>query len=280
MNTASTIRGLILDIDGVLWRGNQPIGDLPAVFAGITERGWRVVLVTNNSTAGPDVYLAKLRSFGVDLQPWQIVTSAEGAALYLSNHFATQLAVGLPFPPVYVIGESGLREMIVQAGFRLVDEQTFGRELTTVSAVVAGLDRLFNYEKLKQASDLIRQGALFVGTNDDATLPTPQGPIPGAGAILAALAKASGRKPLVIGKPEPLLYELAMQRLGTSPAETIAIGDRLETDILGGQRLGLRTGLVLSGVTNAEAAAHWQPQPDWIAEDLTSLLKIIGEGAH
>lgn len=258
---------MILDIDGVLWKGNQPIGNLPKNFQRLAERGWRVVLVTNNSTGAPQAYLDKLRSFGVDLQPWQIVTSAEGAAQYLKEHFTAHLPAEAALPAVYAVGETGLFEALTGAGFPLAAE--------AAQAVVVGLDRQFTYQKLKQAAELIRQGALFIGTNDDATLPTPAGPVPGAGAILAAVAKAAGQQPLVIGKPGPQLYTLALHRLGSSPAQTLAVGDRLETDIAGGQRLGLRTALVLSGVTDQQAAAQWRPPPDWIAPDLGTLLEMI-----
>jgi 4-nitrophenyl phosphatase len=119
---------------------------------------------------------------------------------------------------------------------------------------------------------LIRKGLPFIGTNPDVTFPSADGITPGAGAILAALQAASGVAPEIAGKPERPMYDQALARLGTRPEETISVGDRLETDIDGGQRLGLRTALVLSGISTREEAQAWQPRPDLIAEDLTQLL--------
>jgi 4-nitrophenyl phosphatase len=139
--------------------------------------------------------------------------------------------------------------------------------------VVAGMDRKLTYDKLRRATLLIRAGAPFIGTNPDKTFPVPEGLIPGAGSILAALETATGVTPLIMGKPSPAMYEVALMRLGTSPAETLVIGDRLETDIEGAQKIGCRTGLVLSGVTTAVQARLWKPQPDIIAENLESIVK-------
>ncbi|RME07963.1 MAG: HAD-IIA family hydrolase [Anaerolineae bacterium] len=260
MNQSPAIKALILDMDGVLWKNYTPIVDLPAIFDRLREHGLGVVLATNNATRTPEWYLERLTQFGVRLQPWQVLNSAETTAEVLARRFS----VGTP---VYVVGEQGLQQALQRHDFVFDGERA--------QAVVVGLDKQVTYEKIKIASHLIRQGAAFIGTNPDRTFPTPRALLPGAGAILAAIEAASGVAPEIIGKPSPAMYRLALERLGTQPEETLAVGDRLETDILGGQQAGCRTALVLSGVTSRAEAEAWQPQPDWIASDLAALLDEV-----
>ena len=141
-----------------------------------------------------------------------------------------------------------------------------------VIAVLDGMDRNLTFSKLCEATLLIRSGSFFVGTNSDPTFPTPTGLIPGVGAILKALEVASGKTPIVVGKPEPEMYQLAMKTMRTTPETTLVIGDRLETDILGAQRLGCKTALVLSGVSTLDDVGVWNPKPDWILDNLTSVI--------
>lgn len=247
-------------MDGVIWKDNQPIGNLPEIFDSFKQRGYRVMMATNNATLSIEHFIKKLANMGVELEEWQVVNSALATAHYLKKLFPEGGAV-------YIIGESGLKDTLEAFGFMHAD--------SGVIAVVAGLDRQLTYERLKKASLLIQSGLPFIGTNMDTTLPTPEGLIPGAGTILAALQTASGVKPVIMGKPEPQLYTIAIERLGTNPNETLVIGDRLETDIAGGQKLGCRTCIVLSGVANQESAQNWKPAPDIITNDLTSLLSLI-----
>jgi 4-nitrophenyl phosphatase len=136
------------------------------------------------------------------------------------------------------------------------------------------MDRSLTYAKLSKATLLIRSGVPFYGTNPDRTFPTPEGLVPGSGAILAFLETASDVKPILGGKPSPAMMDLAMQRLGTSPQQTLAVGDRLETDVLGGQNAGCRTALVLSGVATLQDLENWSPKPDLVAKDLAQLVGI------
>jgi len=140
--------------------------------------------------------------------------------------------------------------------------------------VIAGMDRNFNYEKLQQATRLIRTGVPFFGTNPDHTFPTPQGLVPGAGSILAAIATASDIEPVIAGKPEPTMYRIALERLKTPAERVLVVGDRPETDIAGAQFLGCRTALVLSGVTNEKQAKAWRPVPDLIIDNLESIVNL------
>jgi 4-nitrophenyl phosphatase len=141
---------------------------------------------------------------------------------------------------------------------------------------VAGLDRELTYQKIRQAAHLIQRGALYIGTNPDRTLPTPAGSDPGAGAIISAIEAAAGCPALILGKPHGWLFQLALQKAGCGPGEALMIGDRLETDILGAQKLGLRTALVLSGISTAQEAQIYCPGPDIIAENALEVIKNLG----
>jgi 4-nitrophenyl phosphatase len=252
-----SIQALILDMDGVLWQGDQPIGDLPAIFTRIQRKGFAVCLATNNATRSVTDYVERLASFGVELEPRQIVNSAMAAAYYLKSLHAGG-------GPVYVVGEAGLKETLASHGFYEAEQD--------VIAVVAGMDRMITYAKLGAAAKLIRGGALFLGTNPDNTYPTPEGLMPGAGSILAALQAASGSSPVIAGKPQPEMYKIALESMRVQPTEALVVGDRLETDIEGAQAIGCQTALVLSGVTTRVMAESWQPRPDFVAEDLSSLV--------
>ena len=253
----SPIRALILDMDGVLWKGEHQIGKLPDIFKNIDLLRLKAILATNNAMLSVKQYLDKLSRFGVKLDEWQIINSSQATAHYLSNKYPER-------GPVYIIGENGLHTTLEERGFFHSNNNAL--------AVVAGLDRTLSYEKLKTATFLIRNGAEFIGTNPDRTYPLPEGLAQGAGSILAALEAATDVKPTTIGKPAPYMYLTALERLGTKPGETLVIGDRLETDIAGAQAIGCKSGLVLSGVTDLEMANLWKPKPDIIAKDLESLL--------
>jgi 4-nitrophenyl phosphatase len=263
--TLSNIKALILDMDGVLWRDDTPIGDLPAIFARMRERGLKVAMATNNATKTVDEYLEKFSGFGVTLEPWQIVSSAYAAADVLGKEFPDGGAV-------FIVGENGIRRALAERGFQPITDPD---DETIPVAVVGGIDREVTYGKLRRATLHIRAGVPFYGTNPDKTFPTPLGLVPGAGAILAAIEAATGVEPIIIGKPLPAMMHMALEKLGTEPEETLVVGDRLETDIAAGQAADCKTALVLSGVSSREQAHSWQPAPDFIVEDLTTL--IIGD---
>jgi 4-nitrophenyl phosphatase len=254
------IKGLILDMDGVLYEGSQPLGDLPRLFAGIKENEWRVIMATNNAIRNTDEHLERMRSLGVELEPWQIINSIQVVIALLKRHFPEG-------GPVYGVVSPATRAAMEAAGYYF-DEKN-------AQAVIVGLDRFVTYEKLEIATLLIRSGKLFIGTNPDTSFPTPHGLVPGAGSIIAAVATATGVNPVFAGKPEPAMYEMSMERLGTTLDTTLAIGDRLDTDILGGQRTGCRTGLVMSGVTTPAELAAWEPKPDLVSDDIWKMLDIL-----
>ncbi len=255
------LKTILLDMDGVLWRGADPVLDIRELFIHIRAHKYSVYCVTNNSTRSVRYYRQKLNRFGADLEDNQIITSSEATAALLNARFPQG-------GPVFVVGEEGLHEALQNYGF-YTDE---GDQVESTLAVVAGMDRNLTYQKIEIAANLISQGILFLGTNPDPTFPLPDGFAPGAGVIIKAIETASGKHADVIGKPEKHLYNLALQRARSAPEETMMIGDRLETDIAGAQNLGIRTGLVLSGVTDKSAAAAWSPPPDVIAENALLIL--------
>lgn len=267
MGDKNIIQALILDMDGVLWRGEEPIGNLPEIFSLINRRGWKLALATNNATLSVSQYLQKLGRFGVNITSEQIVNSAQATAHFLQKRFASG-------GQVYVIGEKGLVDTLEESGFSCppIHLQEIKYLQNKVIAVVVALDRQVTFEKLTIASRLILSGAIFLGTNPDPTYPSADGLIPGAGALIAAIQTATGTKPFIIGKPFPEMYQVAMERMQVTPRACLVVGDRLETDIAGGQQIGCQTALVLSGVTTLSAAERWQPAPDWISRDLTQLL--------
>lgn len=261
----SSIEGVVTDMDGVLWRGNVGMEGLRDFFALLRERAVPVALATNNSTRSSAEYAEKLASMGVGgFSPDRIVTSRTALLAYLLERYA-------PGTGLYVIGAPGLRAMIAEAGYVLTEEAV---------SVVVGLDPGLTYDKLRTATRLIAAGADFLGTNADAALPMPDGLAPGAGSILAALETATGRKPVVMGKPAPAMFAAALKVLGTAPSRTLMIGDRIDTDILGGRRAGLRTALVLSGITRAaDLPPDEQPPADAVFSDIAALTAAWREAA-
>ena len=261
------INALILDMDGVIWQDNTPLLDMPVFFDALKAIHIPVVFATNNGTRSIEMYVERLAKFGVPVEPWQVVNSAIAAADYLSKQFPGG-------GPVYVTAETGVIEALAERGFFPLEPDA---PTDSALAVVAGMNRAANYATLTEAALLIRAGKPFIFTNPDRTFPTPRGQVPGAGAFLAFLEAATGVPATIIGKPEPYMYNYAMQRLGTAPAETLAVGDRLDTDILGAQRAGCPSALVLSGVSNLAEAQAWHPQPELILPNLADLLPILLE---
>ena len=257
----SHIKSLVIDMDGVLWRADAPIGDLANTFKRIRERGLKFVFATNNSTKTSEQYVERLAKFGVPVEPWQVITSSLAAAE----------AVAKKFPPgtkAFIVGEDGIRVAMEERGFEILSVEN----APDAEVFVMGIDREINFQKLSEATLLVRKGVPFYATNPDKTFPTPRGEIPGAGAWFSVITTATGVEPIVAGKPFTTLMELSLERLGTSKEESLVVGDRLETDIAAGQAAGCPTALVLSGVSTREDAGKWTPKIDFIADDLASLV--------
>jgi len=254
------IQALTIDMDGVLWLGDTPLPGLNRFFDFLHQQDMPYMLATNNASKTPAQYLQKFAKFGVKVEPQHVLTSSLATAAYLQRELA-------PGDRVYVIGGAGLHEAIREAGFVVLDDAS-----QPAVAVVAGIDFAVTYNKLKDATLLIQRGARFVGSNGDLTFPAEDGYYPGAGAILAAIQAATQVKPVTIGKPEPLMFEIAVEKMGSQPNHTAMLGDRLETDILGGQRAGLKTIMVTTGVDNLETIAQKGIQPDAVFSGLNELV--------
>jgi 4-nitrophenyl phosphatase len=251
------IKNLVIDMDGVLYLGNDPLPGLPEFFTFLREHEIGFRLATNNSGLTPTQYAAKVRKMGGAVEPEEIITSGTATARWLFQRHP-------PGTRVHVFGEDSLRAALTEAGFKLADED--------VVAVVASIDWGVTYDKIKRACLLIRRGAQFVATNLDPTRPTEEGLVPGTGALIAAIAAGAETQPIAIGKPEPIMFEQAMAEMGARPETTATLGDRIDTDMTGGARAGLRTIMVLSGSTcRAEAEAYG---PDLIFDDIAGLTQV------
>src|SRR5688572_10242418 len=249
----SNIKALILDMDGVIWKADAPIGDLPSIFERIRARGLKYVFATNNSTKTSEQYAARVNGFGIEADPWQVITSSQAAAHAVAQRFPRGTKV-------FIIGEDGLRLPLEGEGFEIVSVENAPQ----AEVVVMGFDRAINFAKASEAALLVRNGIPFYATNMDKTFPTPRGQIPGAGAWISVITTATGIQPIIAGKPFPFLMELSMEKLGMQKEETLVVGDRLETDIAAGQAVECPTALVLSGVSTKEQAEAWEPAPTMI----------------
>jgi len=254
----SGIRHLIVDMDGVLWRGDKPMPDLKAFFAFLRRRDIGFVLATNNSSRTPEQYVEKLACFGVEVPVDAILTSSQAAAAYLADQVP-------PGTRVYAVGKEGVRRALEEQGFVLTEHEA--------DIVVVGWNTDLVWDDMATAALLIHKGARFIGTNPDVSYPTERGPVPGNGAQLAALEVTTGVAPIVTGKPEPQMYEQAMRRMGACPESTAVIGDRLDTDLAGGVRLGLTTVLVLSGIATEADIVTASTKPDLVCADIGELMR-------
>lgn len=245
-----------VDLDGVLWRGDTPIPGSADAVARLRDAGHRVVFLTNNSNKPVGGYVAKLVHSGVPAEPEDVVTSAQAAASLLERGTTALVCAG-----------PGVEEALVDRGVVPVTE---GR----ADAVVVGWHSEFDYGRLTVAAAAVRAGARLIGTNDDATYPTPEGEIPGGGALLAAVAYAASAEPEVAGKPHDAMVALVKERVG--PVEMM-VGDRPSTDGMLARNMGARFALVLSGVTEADDLPV-EPEPDVVADDLAAVVaRELGE---
>jgi 4-nitrophenyl phosphatase len=266
----TNIKSLIIDMDGVLWHGNQAIAGLTDFFQTLRDLNLKFILATNNASLTPQQYVTKLAGMGVTVGIDEIMTSAMATALYLSKQRDPAQT------RVFVVGEDGAIQALLEQGFTLTGLYEINSDTSKgADVVVCGKDHSLNWDKLATATLNIRAGAEFIGTNGDNTLPTELGLIHGNGAILAALEAASGVKPIIIGKPEPIMYQQAISKLGANLDETIAIGDKLETDILGAVRTGIRSLMVLTGVSTEKDLKSCEYQPTWVMPDIIAVTEAL-----
>lgn len=256
--------GLLVDLDGVVYTGEVSVPGAAAFLAEARRRSFPLLMVTNNSTSSSEAVVTRLASMGIRVEPGQVLTSAQAAASFIHQTLPS-------VEQVFVIGELGLREAVLNEGLRIVDDAA-GAE-----CVLVGLDRAFTYAKLAAATRAILGGAPFVATNADALLPVEGGGfLPGAGTMVAAISAATGILPTVIGKPEAALFQEGLARLGGfAPHDVAMVGDRLDTDLDGARRVGLRTILVLSGVATRADAEGAAQAPDAVVPSLIDVASLL-----
>jgi glycerol-1-phosphatase len=257
---ADRFDGLLIDLDGVVWIGREPVPGSPEALRALLEAGKRLVFVTNNPGKHPAAYAERLADMGVAVDESQIVT----AGMVVARLAGEAIGAG---GGTFVIGAPALKEMVAAAGGRVLE----GEEGREADAVVVSGHRGFDYGELLTAKRALDRGAALFATSHDPTMPFPGGEVPGTGAILAAVETASGKRATIAGKPEPHLFRMAREALGECESMAM-VGDRLSSDIEGGARAGLETILVLSGTTTRAEAEAARPAPDFVLENLSGLL--------
>jgi 4-nitrophenyl phosphatase len=264
-----SLTAFIFDLDGVIWRGHTPIPGAVESVLRLRAAGKRCFYATNNSRLTQPQFAERLRAIGLELADEEVMTSSAATAFYLQSQFANAFSC-------YVIGEEGIQTALGSIGGRVLS-QCEAESTLDVDCVVVGIDRFFTYDKLRLAQKFILRGARFFATNSDWTFPTEDGVVPGAGSLVAAVQAASSQQPLIIGKPQPTMLRLCVERFGLDAQTTAMVGDRLDTDIACGHRAELKSLMVCTGVHTREQgiAAQGDEIPDAIFEDLTELCQAI-----
>jgi glycerol-1-phosphatase len=250
----------LLDLDGVVYLGQTAVPGAAAALAATRERGMRLAFVTNNALRTPAMVADLLTSLDVPAEPTDVITSSQAACRALAERLP-------PGAKVLVTGGEGLRYAATEAGLTVVASAD-----DAPAGVVQGYSPDIGWRQLAEAALAVQAGALWIATNLDATVPSPRGPLPGNGSLVAAVQHATGVQPLSTGKPDPAMHRESLLRSGaTNP---IVVGDRLDTDIEGATRVGCASLLVLTGVSSAPAllAAAPHQRPSYVAADLTGLL--------
>ncbi len=250
-----TVKNFITDMDGVLVKGKQLIPGADRFLHRLEELGKPYLVLTNNPLYTPRDLAHRLRNIGLEIPPERLFTSAMATASFLHSQ--------RPRGTAFVIGESGLTQAVHEIGYVITD--------TEPDYVVLGETETYNYEVITKAVRLIEDGAQFIATNPDVSGPTESGTVPGCGAMAALIEKASGKAPFFVGKPNPLMMRSALNYLDVHSEDSAMIGDRMETDIVAGVESGMRTILVLTGVTRREDIERYPYRPTWVVESVAEI---------
>lgn len=265
----SVFKAVILDLDGCVYRGENPIEGVADALDTIRDMGLKLLFLTNNATRTVEEYVNKLNSMGIGCDKDEVLTSGYATSIYLAERYGRVT--------VLPVGGRALEKELSKMGHKVLD----WRENGNPQFVVACLDFGFSYEKLKRACSAIFQGAKFVATNTDPTLPVEDRLLPGAGSIVAAISKATGKRPLVIGKPSRRIMDIALRMTGVNGSEVVVVGDRLDTDVKAGKKIGAFTVLVLTGATSLrDLEGRRSSQPNLVlnsVSDLPTALKRLGK---
>jgi len=258
-----TYRGVVLDVDGTVVRGDEPIPGAAEGLDRLGRAGLRRLFVSNNPTKRPPAYAERLRRAGFDAHPDEIVTAGTITTDYLADHHADDA--------LFVVGEDALVEQLHDADLTVV---TDGSRADTV---VVSIDRSFDYDRLSAALRACDdESVTIVGTDPDMVIPAAEGNLPGSGAIINAVAGVVGRDPdVMLGKPSEPAQRIVRDRLGFPPADCLVVGDRLDTDIALGERAGMTTVLVRTGVTDDRDLARSDVRPDYVFDSLADVRSIL-----
>lgn len=256
MRTRADVENWLTDMDGVLVSEGVPLPGAAELIAGWRERGTPFLVLTNNSMFTPRDLSARLTASGLEVPEGSIWTSALATASFLQSQ--------APGGTAFVIGESGLTTAMHEAGFVMTEHSP--------DFVVLGETRSYSFEAITRAIRLVGAGARFIVTNPDATGPSPQGPIPATGAVAALITRATDREPYVVGKPNPMMFRSAMNRIGAHSENTGMIGDRMDTDVVAGIEAGLHTILVLTGISDRADLERYPFRPNEVLDGVHELL--------
>jgi 4-nitrophenyl phosphatase len=258
------IRGVILDVDGTVVRGDDPLPGSRAGLDAIEEAGLRRLFVSNNPTKAPAAYESRFARAGFDVTADEVVTAATATTAYLADRDDEDARH-------YVVGENGLRGLLREAGLELVTDPA------TATVLVASIDRGFDYDELCVAMRVLGDDSVaFVGTDPDMVIPAADGDVPGSGAVINAIAGVAGRDPdIVLGKPSRPTRDLVLSRIGLPPERCLVVGDRLDTDVAMGASAGMTTALVRTGVTDDAALAASDVEPDYVLDSLADLTDVL-----
>jgi 4-nitrophenyl phosphatase len=271
-------RLVIFDLDGVVYRGEAAVPGAADLVNALRRDGRLVSFATNNSSATRQEYVARLAGHGIAATADEIVTSSSATVEHIHAHLPQVRRV-------LSIGAPGLGAELRDGGLEVTPvneaaprDWNGGPLPARHDAVICGLDRQVDYRRLGIAAAAIREGALFIATNADVRFPTPEGFMPGAGAIVGALQATTGVEPLIIGKPEPAMFEAILERDGVPPAEALVIGDNPDADVVAARRAGIASILVLTGVVDADAARllEGDRRPDRVARDPAAVAELLG----
>ena len=253
-------RLFLLDMDGTLYLGEQLFPGVREFLSAVKKYGGRYLFLTNNSSRGVQGYLKKLSRMGIDAAENDFLTSVDAAIRCLKEEY--------PAARCYVAGTRSFFEQLQEAGIDVTDVPD-----DRVTMVLSGYDTELTYEKLVNAGRLLTDGADWLATNPDWVCPTEWGSVPDCGSICQMLTTATGRKPRFIGKPQPEMVYLALEKTGFSPAQTIMVGDRIYTDIAAGVNAGIDTAFVLSGEGTEADIEKFHVRPTWVFDDIMALWR-------
>jgi len=249
----------LIDMDGVLVHEGHALPGAADFLARLVERGRRFLVLTNNSIFTPRDLAARLAHAGLQVPEESIWTSALATADFLSSQ--------MPGGSAYVIGEAGLTTALYESGFTLTD--------ISPDYVVLGETRTYSFEAITRAIRLVGGGARFIATNPDVTSPSAEGPLPATGSVAAMITKATGAQPYFVGKPNPMMFRSAMNRISAHSETTVMIGDRMDTDVVAGIEAGLETMLVLTGSTRAADIARYPYRPTRVVDSIADVVELV-----